>query len=94
MSDDEGKHHEGVQDYDNILTVSDISELIIKEFIDAILLLAQRKANNSTKYSARDIIMAAKHIIPSSIRRMKKGAVTLFGLALKEERNNAPVHIL
>ena len=94
MSDDEGEHHRGVEDGDDILTVSDISDPIIKEFIDEVLLLAQRKANNSTKYSARDIIMAAKLILPSSIRRMKKGAVTPFGLALKEERNNAAVHIL
>jgi hypothetical protein len=38
--------------------------------------------------------MAGKVILPSSIRRMKKGAVTPFQLVLKEERNNSPVHIL
>jgi len=38
--------------------------------------------------------MAAKLMPPSSIRTIKKGDVTLFGIALKEERNNAPVHIL
>jgi hypothetical protein len=94
MSDNEGEHHDGVEDDNGILTVSDISDQIIKEFIDDVLLLAQRKANNSTIYSARDIIMATKLILPSSMRKMTKGAVTLFGLALKEERNNAPVHIL
>jgi hypothetical protein len=38
--------------------------------------------------------MAVKLILPLSIRRMKKGAVTPFRLVLKEERNNTPVHIL
>jgi len=94
MSDDEGEHHEVVEDADDNLTVSDISDPIIKEFIDEVLLLAQRKANNSMKYSARNIVMADKLILSSSIRRMKKGAVTPFALALKEERNNAPVHML
>jgi len=94
MSDDEGEHHEGVDDDDDILTVSDISDPIISVFIDEVLLLAQQKANNSTKYSPRDIFMAANLILPSSIRWMKKGAVTLFGLALTEEKNNAAVHIL
>jgi hypothetical protein len=41
MSDDEGEHHEGVEDDDDILTVSDISDPIIKEFIDEVLVLAQ-----------------------------------------------------
>jgi len=94
MSDDEGEHHEGVEDDDHILMVSDISDPIIKEFMDEVLLLAQLKSNNSTKYSARNIIMATIHIFPSSIRRLKNGAVMPFGLALKEERDNAPVHIL
>jgi hypothetical protein len=94
MSDDEGAHRKGVEDDDDNLMVSDISDQILKEFIDEVLLLAQRKVKNGTKYSAGDIIMAAKLILPSSIRRMKKGAVRTFGLALKEERNNAPVHIL
>jgi hypothetical protein len=94
MSDDKGEHHEGVEDDDDILTVSDISDPIINEFIDEVLLLAQQKANNSTKSSAHDIVMAAKLIHSLSIRRMKKGVVMPFGLALKEERNKAPVHIL
>jgi hypothetical protein len=50
MTDDKGEHHEGVEDDDDILTVSDISDLIIKEVSDELLLLGQRKANNSTKY--------------------------------------------
>jgi hypothetical protein len=94
MPDDEGVHHEGVADDDDNLTVSDISDPIIKEFVAEVVSLAQRRANNSTKYSARNIIIPAKLILPLSIRRMKKGAVTPFGLALKEERNHTPVHIL
>jgi hypothetical protein len=38
--------------------------------------------------------MATKLILPSSIRRMIEGAVTLFGLVLKEARNDAPVNNL
>jgi len=41
MSDDNGKHHEGVEDEDDIVMVSNISDLIITEFIDEVLLLAQ-----------------------------------------------------
>jgi len=41
MSDDEGEHNEGVEDDDDILTVSYISDPIIKEFIDEVLLLAR-----------------------------------------------------
>jgi len=37
MTDDEGEHHEGVEDDDDILMVSDISDPIIKEFIDEVL---------------------------------------------------------
>jgi hypothetical protein len=65
MSDVEGEHHEGVEDDDDILMVSDISDPIIKEFLDEVLFLVQRKANNSTKYSSRDIVMATKLILPS-----------------------------
>jgi hypothetical protein len=94
MSGNECEHHDRVEDDDDILTVSDISDPIFEEFIDVVLLLAQRNANNRMKYSARDIIMAAKLILPLSIRRKKKRDVTPFGLALKEERNDAPVHML
>jgi hypothetical protein len=38
--------------------------------------------------------MAAKLFLPNSIRRMKKGAVTLFGLVLKMQQSIASVHIL
>jgi hypothetical protein len=41
MSDDQGKHHQGVEDDNDILTVSEISNPIFKEFIDHVLLLAQ-----------------------------------------------------
>jgi hypothetical protein len=41
MSDNEGEHHEGVEDDDDMPTVFDNSDPIIKEFIDEVLLLAQ-----------------------------------------------------
>jgi hypothetical protein len=79
MSDDKGEHHKGVEDDDDIIMVSDISDLIMKEFINEVLLLVQQKATNSMKCLALNIIMAAKLILPSSIRRMKTGAVKVFG---------------
>jgi len=41
MSDDEGEHHEGVENDDDIHLVSDISDPIIKELTDEVVILAQ-----------------------------------------------------
>jgi hypothetical protein len=37
MSDNKSQYHEGVEDVDDILMVSNISDPIIKEFIDEVL---------------------------------------------------------
>jgi hypothetical protein len=41
MTNDAGKHHEEADDDDDIPLASDISDLIINDFIDEVLLLKQ-----------------------------------------------------
>ena len=76
------------------LNANDASNPIIKDFIEEVLALAQWKANLSTKFTAKDILVASKLVLPSSMKRLKSGNVTTFTLALKEERTNAPQDVL
>ena len=76
------------------LTSRATSDPIIRDFVEEVLALAQNKASLSTKYTARDILLASKMVIPSNITRLKGGNVTPFALALKEEKCNAPLEAL
>ena len=76
-------------------TPSVFSDPIIKDFVEEVLALTQRKANLSIKYTVRDIILASKLILLGSLGRAHGGTkVTPFGLALKEERANAPPDLI
>ena len=82
-------------DEEEIFTSSEASDPIIKDFIEEVLHLAQRKACLSTKYTARDILLASKLVLPSSLKSLKgRTCVTAFSLALKEEKANAPPDVL
>ena len=82
-------------DEEEIFTSSEASDPIIKDFIEEVLHLAQRKVCLSTKYTARDILLASKLVLPSSLKRLKgRTCVTAFSLALKEEKANAPPDVL
>ena len=81
-------------DEEELVNVNDASDPIIKDFIEEVLALAQRKANLSTKYTARDILVASKLVLPSQLKRLKTSNVTPFALALKEEKGNAPPDVL
>lgn len=72
---------------EEIFTSSDISDPINKDFVEEVLLLRQRKASLSTKYTAPDILLASKLVLPSSLERLKGGtSVAPFALALKREK--------
>ena len=77
-------------DEEELLNANDTSDPIIKDFIEEVLALAQRKASLSTKYTARGILVASKLVLPPSMKWLKSGNVTPFTLALKEERRNVP----
>ena len=77
-----------------LLNANETSDPIIQDFIEEVLALAQWKANLSTKFTAKDILVASKLVLPSSMKRLKSGNVTTFTLALKEERTNAPQDVL
>ena len=53
-------------DEEEIFTSSEASDPIIKDFIE-VLHLAQRKVCLSTKYTARDTLLASKLVLPSSL---------------------------
>ena len=82
------------EDLRELYTSRATSDPIIRDFVEEVLALAQKKASLSTKYTARDIILASKMVIPSNLTRLKGGNVTPFALALKEEKCNAPPEAL
>ena len=76
-------------DREGLLISNDTSNPIIRGFVEEVLSLAQRNANLSSKYTARDIIVASKLILPSPLKRRKSGNVAPSAFALKEEKRNA-----
>jgi hypothetical protein len=68
---------------------------LVQELINVVLREAQRIVkDNTSQFTAEQLLEAAQYWLPSNIARLRKRKVSAWNLALRHEKEHAPVEVL